>query len=55
MTKAGNGSRRTMAMEIAWGWGRLPPESLLTQGYQARFGQGSARRRQIGIVALARQ
>lgn len=44
-----------MAIAIAWGWGRLPPESLLTQWYQARLGQGSARLRQIGIVALARQ
>ena len=55
MTQAGNGSRRTMAIEMAWGWGRLQPESLLTQWYQARFGQGSARLRQIGMVALARQ
>jgi transposase len=54
MTKAGNGSMRTLAIEIAWGWGRFQPESTLTQGYQARFGQGSARLRKIGIVALAR-
>jgi hypothetical protein len=31
MTKAGNGDRRTMAVEIAWGWLRFQPESLLTQ------------------------
>ena len=46
---------RTMAIEMAWGWVRLQPESLLTQGYQVRFGQGSARLRTIGIVALARK
>jgi Transposase IS116/IS110/IS902 family len=55
ITKAGNGSRRTMAIEIAWGWGRFQPESTLTQWYQARFGQGSARLRKIGLVALARK
>jgi transposase len=31
------------------------PKSTLTQWYQARFGQGSARLRKIGIVALARK
>jgi transposase len=46
---------RTMAVEIAWGWSRFQPESMLTQWYQTRFGQGSARLRQIGIVALARK
>src|SRR5215468_5461768 len=55
MTKAGNGYMRTMAIEIAWGWVRFQPESMLTQWYQARFGQGSARLRKIGIVALARK
>jgi transposase len=44
-----------MAVEIAWGWIRLQPESLLTQWYQTRFGQGRARLRKIGIVALARK
>jgi transposase len=55
ITKAGNGYMRTMAVEIAWGWVRFQPESMLTQWYQARFGQGSARLRKIGIVALARK
>jgi transposase len=55
ITKAGNGYMRTMAIEIAWGWVRFQPESMLTQWYQARFGQGSARLRKIGIVALARK
>jgi transposase len=44
-----------MAIEIAWGWVRFQPQSTLTQWYQARLGQGSARLRKIGIVALARQ
>jgi transposase len=55
MTKAGNGYMRTMAREIAWGWVRFQPQSTLTQWYQARCGQGSARLRKIGIVALARK
>jgi hypothetical protein len=55
MTQAGKGSRRTMAVEMAWGGVRLQPESLLTPWYQARFGQGSARLRNIGMVALARK
>jgi transposase len=55
ITKAGNGYMRTMAVEIAWGWVRFQPQSALTQWYQARFGQGSARLRKIGIVALARK
>jgi transposase len=55
ITKAGNGYMRTMAVEIAWGWVRFQPQSALTPWYQARFGQGSARLRKIGIVALARK
>jgi transposase len=55
ITKAGNGYMRTLAIEIAWGWVRFQLESTLTQWYQARFGQGSARLRKIGIVALARK
>jgi transposase len=55
MTQAGNGSMRTMAREIAWGWVRFQPQSTRTQWYQARYGQGSARLRKIGMVALARQ
>jgi hypothetical protein len=55
MTQAGHGSRRPMAIEMAWGGVRLQPESLLTQWAQARLGQGSARLRQSGMVALARK
>ena len=43
------------SVEIAWGWVRFQPESTLTQWYQTRFGQGSARLRKIGMVALARK
>ena len=52
--KAGNRFIRAMAIEIAWSWLRYQPESKLSQWYQQRFGQGNARLRKIGIVALAR-
>jgi hypothetical protein len=42
-------------VERAWGWGRFQPERALTPWYQARFGRGRARLRQLGIVALARK
>ncbi len=55
ISKAGNGSIRFMAIEIAWSWVRFQPESALSLWYQARFGQGSKRLRKIGIVAVARK
>ena len=55
IAKAGNAHIRAMAIEIAWGWLRLQPQSALTQWYQQRFGHGSSRLRRIGIVALARK
>ena len=55
ITKAGNRHMRAMAIEIAWAWRRFQPTSALTQWYETRFGQGSARLRKIGIVALARK
>jgi transposase len=53
--KAGNRYIRSIAIEIAWRWLHLQPESELSQWYQARFGHGSKRLRKIGIVALARK
>jgi transposase len=53
--KAGNRFIRAMAIEIAWSWLRNQPESKLSQWYRQRFGQGNARLRKIGIVALARK
>ena len=44
-----------MAVEIAWSWTRWQPQSALSQWYQRRFGQGNARARKVGIVALARR
>lgn len=55
ISKAGNRHIRAMAIEIAWAWLRLQPDSQLSRGYQARFALGSSRVRRIGIVALARK
>jgi transposase len=55
ISKAGNRRIRAMAIEIAWAWLRLQPESQLSQWYQERFAQGGSRTRRIGIVALARK
>ncbi len=55
ISKAGNRPIRAMAIEIAWGWLRLQPDSQLSRWYQERFAQGGSRARRIGIVALARR
>jgi len=53
--KAGNRHVRAIAIEIAWAWLRLQPNSALSRWYQERFGHGNSRLRRIGIVALARK
>jgi transposase len=55
ISKAGNRRVRWLMIELAWGWLRYQPQSDLSQWYQRRFGQGNARARKIGIVALARK
>jgi transposase len=55
ISKAGNRRLRRMLVEIAWCWVRLQPASDLSRWYTARFAQGNARARKIGIVALARK
>jgi hypothetical protein len=40
---------------LAWGWVHGQPDSHLSRWYQERSGQGSARLRKLGIVALARK
>jgi transposase len=55
ISKAGNRRLRWMAVEIAWGWLRWQPNSVLSRWYQRRFGSGNARLRKVGIVALARK
>lgn len=55
ISKAGNTRARWVAVQLAWTWLRLQPESRLSRWYRERFGGGSPRLRRIGIVALARR
>jgi transposase len=55
LAKAGNAHVRARALEMAWGWLRVPPASALTPWDQPRCGHGRSRLRRIGMVALARQ
>src|SRR4051794_30964937 len=55
ISRAGNGRVRKLAIEIAWCWLRLQPDSKLSRWYRQRFGGGGARMRRIGIVAMARR
>jgi transposase len=55
ITRAGNAHVRRVIVQLAWGWTRHQPHSVLTHWYQQRFGAGGKRLRKIGIVALARK
>ena len=55
ISKAGRGSLRGLAIQIAWGWVRWQPDSALTQWFVRRFAPAGTRARRIGIVALARK
>lgn len=55
ISRAGNRRVRKMAIEIAWAWLRLQPDSKLSRWYKKRFAGGSGRVRRIGIVAMARR
>ena len=46
---------RAYAVESAWNWLRLQPNSELSRWYVERFANGGRRMRKIGIVALARK
>lgn len=55
ISKAGVRYVRAYAVEHAWLWVRLQPDSELSQWYQRRFAHGSGRMRKVGIVAVARK
>lgn len=55
ISKAGNGTLRALAVELAWGWLRWQPTSALSVWYRRRYATGGGRARRIGIVALARR
>ena len=55
ISRAGNRRVRKLAIEIAWCWLRLQPDSQLSRWYKRRFAGAGARMRRIGIVAMARR
>ena len=55
ISKAGRGSLRGLAIQIAWCWVRWQPDSALTHWFARRFARAGKRARRIGIVALARK
>jgi transposase len=55
ISRAGNRHVRGVAIDLAWGWLRLQPQSELTRWFNRRFARGGPRLRKIGIVALARK
>jgi transposase len=55
ISRAGNRWVRGLAIEIAWGWLRHQPDSVLSRWYNERFARGGPRARKVGIVALARK
>jgi len=54
ISRAGNRHVRGIAINLAWAWQRLQPDSDLTLWFKRRFDHGT-RLRKIGIVALARK
>jgi transposase len=55
ISKAGNKRVRWVLIELAWGWLYHQADSALSRWYRRRFGEGNARSRKVGIVALARK
>ena len=55
ISKAGIRSVRAYAVELAWCWVQLQPQSKLSRWFEERFGKGNGRSRKVGIVALARK
>ena len=44
-----------MITELAWGWRRFQPQSVLRVWFRERYGSGGTRVRRIGRVAVARK
>jgi transposase len=55
ITHAGNATVRTLMVQLARGWVRYQPTSVLTHWYHRRFGGRGPRAERIGIVAVARR
>lgn len=55
MEKAGNERVRTMAIEVAWNWIRLQPESKITRWFEERYADAGPKARKCGIGGVARR
>ena len=55
ISKAGNPRLRATMIQVAWMWLRHQPGSALSQWFQRRAQNGSAKLRKVMIVALARK
>lgn len=54
ISKAGSGRIRALAIEMAWRWVSLQPQSKRSLWFKARYADAGKRQRKIGIVAVAR-
>jgi transposase len=54
ISHAGNPRLQSISIQLAWSWVHWQPDSVLSQWYRTRFGQGK-RSRRVGIVAVARR
>lgn len=55
MEKAGNARVRTMAVEIAWNWIQLQPDSEITVWFEERYSDAGPGARKCGIGGVARK
>jgi len=55
ISKMGNPRVRALAIEMAWLWIRLQPNSKQSRWFQEHYAEGNKRMRKIGIVAVARR
>ncbi len=55
ISKMGSPRVRALAIEMAWLWVRLQPNSKHSRWFRKRYAGGGSRQRKIGIVAVARR
>lgn len=55
ISKMGNPRVRALAIELAWLWVRLQPNSKQSRWFRERYAEGNKRMRKIGIVGVARR
>lgn len=55
ISKMGNPRVRALAIELAWIWIRLQPNSKQSRWFRERYAEGNKRMRKIGITGVARR